>query len=66
MVIAGKYVRIILSPNLVTFSCIGIFKTDIRKNALFSKTIVDWNHLEDSVVCAKTVEGFSSALQQLD
>ena len=24
MVIAGKYVRIILSPNLVTFSCIGI------------------------------------------
>jgi hypothetical protein len=24
MVIAGKYVRIILSPNLVTFSCIKI------------------------------------------
>ena len=23
MVVAGKYVRIILSPNLVTFSCIG-------------------------------------------
>ena len=42
------------------------FKTDIRKNSFFSKTIVDWNHLEDSVVCAKTVEGFNSALQQLD
>jgi hypothetical protein len=42
------------------------FKTDIKKNSFFSKTIVDWNHLEDSVVCAKTVEGFSSALQQLD
>ena len=42
------------------------FKTDIEKNSFFSNTIVDWNHLEDSVVCAKTVEGFSSALQQLD
>jgi hypothetical protein len=41
-------------------------KTDIRKNSFFSKTIVDWNHLDDSVVCTKTVEGFSSALQQLD
>ena len=47
------------------------FKTDIRKNSFFSKTIKNSrlegrNHLEDSVVCAKTVEGFSSALQQLD
>jgi hypothetical protein len=42
------------------------FKTDIRKNSFFSKTIVDWNHLEDSIVCAKTVEGFNSSLQQLD
>jgi hypothetical protein len=42
------------------------FKTDTRKNSFFSKTIVDWNHLEDSVVCAKTVEGFNSALQQFD
>jgi hypothetical protein len=41
------------------------FKTDTRKNSFFSKTIVDWNHLEDSVVCAKTVEGFNSALQPL-
>ena len=24
MVVAGKYERIILNPNLVTFSCIGI------------------------------------------
>jgi hypothetical protein len=30
------------------------FKTDIRKNSFFSKTIVDWNHLEDSVVCVFT------------
>jgi hypothetical protein len=42
------------------------FKTDTRKNSFFSKTIVDWNHLEDSVVCTKTAEGFNSALQQLD
>ena len=41
-------------------------KTNIRNKSFFSKTIVDWNHLEDSVVCAKTVEGFNSALQQLD
>ena len=25
MVVAGKYVRILFNPNLVTFSCIGIF-----------------------------------------
>ena len=25
MVVAGKYVRIILSPNLVAFNCISIF-----------------------------------------
>ena len=24
MVVAGKYVRIILNPNLVTLSCIGV------------------------------------------
>jgi hypothetical protein len=30
------------------------FKTDIRKNSFFSKTIIDWNHLEDSVVCVFT------------
>jgi hypothetical protein len=24
MVVAGKYARIILNPNLVTYSCIGI------------------------------------------
>jgi hypothetical protein len=24
MVVAGKYARIILNPNLITFSCIGI------------------------------------------
>jgi hypothetical protein len=24
MVVAGRYVRIILNPNLFTFSCIGI------------------------------------------
>ena len=41
-------------------------KTNIRKHSFFPKTIADWNHIEDSVVCAKTVEGFSSALQQLD
>ena len=28
-------------------------KTDIRKKSFFSKTIVDWNHLEDTVWCAQ-------------
>ena len=32
---------------------------------VFVICIVDWNHLDDSVVCEKTVEGFSNALQPL-
>jgi hypothetical protein len=32
-------------------------KTNIRKKSFFSKIIVDWIHLEDSVVCTKTVKG---------
>ena len=31
MIVAGKYVRIILNPNLVTFSCIGILYGDLDK-----------------------------------
>ena len=29
----------------------------------FVKTVIQWNHLEESVVTAETVEGFRSALQ---
>ena len=35
--------------NSRAFELIQNGKTDIRKNSFFSKTIVDWNHLEDSV-----------------
>ena len=31
-------------------------------NSFFVKTLIDWNHLEDSVVCATSVESFKSAL----
>ena len=37
-------------------------RTDQYKNSFFIKTAIDWNHLEDNTVCAKTVEGFKSAL----
>jgi hypothetical protein len=38
MVVAGKYVRIILSPNLVTFSCIGYSMKNIFRTAKFLPT----------------------------
>jgi hypothetical protein len=37
-------------------------KTQKFSNSFFVKTIIDWNHLEDSVVCATSVESFKSAL----
>ena len=38
MVVAGKYVSIILSPNLVTFSCIGYSMKNIFRMAKFLLT----------------------------
>ena len=37
-------------------------KTDQYKNSFFIKTAIDWNHIKDNTVCAKTMEGFKSAL----
>ena len=37
-------------------------KTLQRQNSLFSKTIVDWNNLEQSTIEAKTPEAFKSKL----
>ena len=37
-------------------------KTHQFSNSFFVKTRIDWNHLEDSVVCAISVESFKSAL----
>ena len=37
-------------------------KTQQYSNSFFVKTLIDWNHLEDSVVCAPSVESFKSAL----
>ena len=33
-----------------------------KLNSFFAKTLINWNHLEDSVVCATNVESFKSAL----
>jgi hypothetical protein len=33
-----------------------------KLNSFFAKTLINWNHLEDSVVCATSVESFKSAL----
>jgi hypothetical protein len=37
-------------------------KTHQFSNSFFVKTLIDWNHLEDSVVCATSVESFKSAI----
>ena len=37
-------------------------KTDQYKNSFFVRTAIEWNHLENSVVHAETVEGFKAAL----
>ena len=37
-------------------------KTHQFSNSFFVKSLIDWNHLEDSVVCATNVESFKSAL----
>ena len=30
-------------------------RSKLFRNSFFPKTVIDWNHLEDSVVCAETV-----------
>ena len=37
-------------------------KTHQFSNSFFVKTLINWNHLEDSVVYATSVESFKSAL----
>ena len=37
-------------------------RTEQFKNSLFVRTTIDWNHLEDKVVCATSVEEFKTAL----
>ena len=39
-------------------------KTHQFSNSFFVKTLIDWNHLEDSVVWATSVESFKSAVSQ--
>ena len=36
------------------------------KNSFFIKTIIEWNHLEQEVVHAETVEGFKTLLNHRD
>ena len=41
-------------------------QSDLFRNSFFSKTVIDWNHLEDSVVCAETVNSFRKAVSHWD
>ena len=41
-------------------------KTDILKTSYFVKTPGDWNKLTDSLICAKTLDKFKTAVQQLN
>jgi len=43
-----------------TINCKG----DLYRQSFFPKTIINWNNLEDSVVCAQTLESFKTALPQ--
>ncbi|KAH3860109.1 hypothetical protein DPMN_023002 [Dreissena polymorpha] len=38
--------------------------TEQYKYSFLIKTAVDWNHLDNSIACAQTIEGFKSALPQ--
>ena len=39
---------------------------ELFRNSFFPKTIIDWNHLEDCVVRAETVNGFRKAVSPRD
>ena len=41
-------------------------KTDNYRNSFFVKTVLDWNELYDSVVYAKTVDTFKTAISKSD
>ena len=41
-------------------------KTELFRNSFFPKTIIDWNHLEDCVVHAETVNSFRKAVSPRD
>ena len=38
-------------------------RTPIYQNSFFPRTVIDWNHLEDSVVSAATVEAFRKTMR---
>ena len=62
------------STNIIDSQCINNCKcfkpeqcnTDIYKHSFIPRTIIDWNHLEDSVVSAQTLAGFKTALTHRD
>jgi hypothetical protein len=41
-------------------------RTDQYKNSFFPRTIVEWNELEDTLVCSDSVESFKGALTKKD
>lgn len=40
--------------------------TEIYKQSFFPRTVLEWNRLPDSIVCAESVEGFKSLLTSSD
>ena len=40
--------------------------SEIYRNSFFPKTVIDWNHTEESAVRAKTVDGSSGAVSHWD
>ena len=41
-------------------------KTEIHKNSFFPRTIIDWNHFDDNIVHAETVDSFMKAVHHWD
>jgi hypothetical protein len=39
------------------------YNTEQYRNSFFNKTILEWNHLEENIVSATSVESFKSALR---
>ena len=41
-------------------------KTELLRSSFFPKTIIDWNHVEDCIVRAETVNGFMNVVSPRD
>ena len=69
--IKSRQLKDYVTHNIIDSQASGCFKTlqcktELFRNSFFPKTIIDWNHLEECVVRAETVNGFRKAVSLRD